>query len=45
MKVLRKGYRVTNVPAHEYQRQYGRSHINIWREWPRVAWCVIVNLL
>ena len=45
MKMLRKGYRVTNVPAHEYQRQYGRSHINIWLEWPRFVWCMIVNLL
>ena len=45
MKMLRKGYRVTNVPTHEYQREYGRSHINIWWEWPRFVWCVIVNLL
>ena len=44
MKMLRHGYRVRNVPAHEYERKYGRSHINIWKEWPMFVWCVIVNI-
>lgn len=44
MKMLRHGYRVSNVPAHEYVRRYGESHINIWREWPRFVWCLIANL-
>jgi dolichol-phosphate mannosyltransferase len=45
MKMLRYGYRVINVPTHEYARQYGTSHINIWKEWPTFVWCVVVNLL
>lgn len=45
MKMLRHGYRVMNVPTHEYARKYGRSHINIWKEWPRFAWCVLVNIV
>lgn len=45
MKMLRHGYRVTNVPTHEYARQYGASHINIRREWPTFVWCVIANLV
>ncbi len=44
MKMLRHGYRVMNVPTHEYERKYGSSHINIWREWPRFVWCVIRNI-
>lgn len=44
MKVLRHGYRVSNVPAHEYPRKFGASHINIWREWPLFVWCVISNI-
>ena len=44
MKMLRYGYRVMNVPTHEYERKYGRSHINIWKEWPMFVWCVIVNI-
>ncbi len=45
MKMLRSGYRVMNVPAHEYPRTYGESHIRIWREWPLFVWCVAKNLL
>ncbi len=35
MKMLLAGYRVTNVPTHEYPRRFGDSHIKIWRQWPR----------
>jgi len=45
MKMLRHGYRVMNVPAHEYARKFGMSHINIWKEWPKFVWCVIINLI
>ena len=45
MKMLRHGYRVINVPTHEYARQYGVSHINIWKEWPTFVWCVATNLV
>lgn len=41
MKMLRAGYRVTNIPTHEYRRSHGESHIKIWRQWPRFVWCVI----
>lgn len=44
MKMLRHGYRVSNVPAHEYPRRYGESHINIFREWPMFVWCVVANV-
>ena len=44
MKMLRHGYRVMNVPTHEYERKYGPSHINIWKEWPMFVWCVITNI-
>ncbi len=45
MKMLRHGYRVINVPSHEFARRHGASHINIWREWPRFVWCVARNLV
>lgn len=45
MKMLRYGWRVINVPTHEYARKYGVSHINIWREWQMFAWCVFVNIV
>jgi len=45
MKMLRHGYRVINAPTHEYERKFGASHINIWKEWPKFVWCVVVNLV
>jgi dolichol-phosphate mannosyltransferase len=41
MKMLQAGYRVMNIPTHEYHRQHGESHIKIWRQWPRFVWCVV----
>lgn len=45
MKMLRHGFRVMNVPTHEYARTHGTSHIRIWREWPTFVWCVLVNVV
>ena len=45
IQTIRLGYRVANVPTHEYVRKYGRSHINIWREWPIFVWCLLRNLI
>jgi len=44
MKMLRFGYRVINVPTHEYSRRFGESHIHIWREWPTFVRCVLGNV-
>jgi dolichol-phosphate mannosyltransferase len=45
MKLLRAGYRVMNIPTHEYPRRFGESHIRIWRQWPRFVWCVMTHVL
>jgi glycosyltransferase involved in cell wall biosynthesis len=45
MKMLLRGYRVVNVPTHEYPRRFGSSHIRIWRQWPAFVLCVLVHLL
>ncbi len=45
MKMLRYGYRVSNVPSHEYARKFGASHINVWKEWPKFVWCVFTNIV
>ncbi len=44
MKMLRYGYRVSNVPTHEFPRLFGESHIKIGKEWPIFVWCVVVNI-
>jgi glycosyltransferase involved in cell wall biosynthesis len=45
IQALRRGYRVVNVPTHEYARRHGRSRINIWLEWPLFVWCLARNLV
>jgi dolichol-phosphate hexosyltransferase len=31
IKTLRMGFRMAEVPTHEYKREYGASHIVLWR--------------
>lgn len=45
MKMLLSGYRVVNVPTHEYPRRFGDSHIKIWRQWPRFVGSVASHLV
>ena len=35
VETLRSGFRMDEVPSHEYPRRYGESHISIWRDSPR----------
>ena len=44
MKALKKGYKTSEVPSHEYQRRYGESGIVVWKVAPRYVWCLIKNL-
>lgn len=44
MKTIAAGYRIAEVPSHESAREYGQSHINIWRVMPRYAYCLLTNL-
>jgi len=44
MKMLLAGFRVVNVPTHEYPRRFGDSHIRIWRQWPRFVGNVAAHL-
>jgi glycosyltransferase involved in cell wall biosynthesis len=45
MKMLLAGYRVMNIPTHEYRRRHGKSHIKIWRQWPKFVWCVLTHVV
>ncbi len=44
IKAIRLGYRVTEVPTHEYRRRSGESQIRVRRVWWRFVWCLIRNL-
>ena len=41
IKTLKKGYRLIDVPAHEYMRRYGSSHIRIGRVWLRYLYSFV----
>ncbi len=45
MKMLLSGYRVVNVPTHEFSRRFGESHIKIWRQWPHFVACVFTHVV
>ena len=45
IKTLKLGYRVMEVPSHEYKRRHGQSHIRIWRVAPRYLYSLLKNLL
>lgn len=44
MKALKKGYKVAEIPSHEYKRKFGRSGIVVWKVAHRYVWCLIKNL-
>ena len=45
MKALKKGFKVTEIPSHEYARKRGKSHINLLTMSFRYIWCLIKNLI
>jgi dolichol-phosphate mannosyltransferase len=45
MKCLKKGFRVDEVPTHEYKREYGASVIRLKRVWLRYVWSFIKYLI
>ncbi len=44
MKALKKGYKTTEIPSHEYKRKFGNSGIVVWKVAHRYVWCLIKNL-
>lgn len=45
MKCLKKGYRVGEVPAHEYARKFGESTIKLRKVWFRYIYSFLKNLV
>jgi dolichol-phosphate mannosyltransferase len=44
IKTLRKGFRMAEVPTHEYRRVHGTSHIVLWRAMPRYLFSLLWHL-
>jgi glycosyltransferase involved in cell wall biosynthesis len=45
MKCLKKGFRVSEVAAHEYSRKYGESTIKLRKVWFRYVYSFLKNLI
>jgi dolichol-phosphate mannosyltransferase len=45
MKALKRGYRVTEIASHEYERRWGVSKVSVWRLWAVYLWSFVRNLL
>ncbi len=45
VETLRRGWKVAEVPTHEYPRRSGTSHISVWRDSPRYLLSLIQLML
>jgi dolichol-phosphate mannosyltransferase len=45
IKTLKRGYTLVEVPAHEYKRKFGTSHISLRRVWFRYGYSLVKYLL
>jgi dolichol-phosphate mannosyltransferase len=45
MKALKKGFRVSEIPSHEYERKWGTSKVVVWKLWFAYVWSFLRNLL
>lgn len=44
IKCLKRGLRLGEVPAHEFRRQGGQSHIVVWKVGWRYVWCLFKGM-
>jgi dolichol-phosphate hexosyltransferase len=45
MRALKRGYRVVEVPSHEYERRWGVSKVRVWRLWWAYLWSLARNIV
>jgi dolichol-phosphate mannosyltransferase len=45
MKALKQGYRVAEIPSHEYERRWGTSKVVVWKLWFAYVWSFLRNLM
>jgi dolichol-phosphate mannosyltransferase len=45
MKALKKGYRVSEIPSHEFERKWGTSKVVVWKLWFAYVWSFLRNLI
>jgi glycosyltransferase involved in cell wall biosynthesis len=45
MRALKRGYRVTEIASHEYERRWGTSKVVVWKLWWAYIWSFFRNIL
>lgn len=45
MKALKRGFHVSEVPSHEYERRWGTSKVVVWKLWWAYVWSLLRNIL
>jgi dolichol-phosphate mannosyltransferase len=45
MLALKKGYRVAEIPSHEYERRWGTSKVVVWKLWWAYIWSFLRNII
>jgi dolichol-phosphate hexosyltransferase len=45
MKALKQGFRVTEIPSHEYERKWGTSKVVVWKLWWAYIWSFLRNIV
>ena len=45
MKALKKGYRVSEIASHEYERKWGTSKVVVWKLWFAYVWSFFRNII
>jgi dolichol-phosphate mannosyltransferase len=44
MRALKRGYRVSEIASHEYERRWGTSKVVVWRLWWAYVWSFWRNI-
>jgi dolichol-phosphate hexosyltransferase len=44
MRALKRGYRVTEIGSHEYERRWGTSKVVVWKLWWAYVWSFWRNI-
>lgn len=44
MKVLKNGYKISEIASHEYERKYGKSRIRLLTMSHKYIWCLLKNI-
>jgi glycosyltransferase involved in cell wall biosynthesis len=45
MKALKNGFRVSEIPSHEYERKWGTSKVVVWKLWFAYLWSFFRNII